>query len=71
VSAFQIVVVVWLLLLSCGFGLLVTFFFTWVKHHNALDTRVKRLEQDKRGNPFAKKGMDVVRKGKERKKSNG
>ena len=70
-SVFQIIVLIWLLLLTTGLGLLTKLFLTFIKHHNVVDERVKDLEQEKRGNPFVKEGMNVVRKAAGRKKSNG
>ena len=70
-SAFQIVVLIWLALLTLGLGFTFWIVTRWVFFHDELDNRVKDLEQDKRGNPFVKEGLRVVKGALERKKADG
>jgi len=56
-SGFQIVTLIWLILLSAAIVLLVLFARTCLKHYFALDERLKDLEQAQRGNPFVQEGI--------------
>jgi hypothetical protein len=67
-STFQIVVLIWLLVLTVVLAFTFYVVTRWVAFHDVLDDRVKELEQDKRGNLFAEEGLRLVRGGAERKK---